>query len=94
MNKVKINSLVELEVEQIKITGKVFVGGKELSAGVNKTLDSSVIQQLPSEVVAGLTAYAFGQDYSAEQLLSIAEQLKGVAEQKQAEEELANGNSN
>ena len=87
MNKVKINSLVSLEVEQIKITGKVFVGGKELSAGVNKTLDSSIIQQLPSEVVAGLTAYAFGEDYSAEQLLIISEQLKAVAEAKQSEVE-------
>ena len=87
MNKVKINSLVSLEVEQIKITGKVFVGGKELSAGVNKTLDSSIIQQLPPEVVAGLTAYAFGEDYSAEQLLNLAEQLKAVAEAKQSEVE-------
>ncbi len=85
MNKVKINSLVELEVEQIKITGKILIAGKELSAGVNKTLDSSIIQQLPSELVSGLTTFAFGQDYTTEQLLSISEMLKSIAEEKQTE---------
>lgn len=85
--KIKINSITEIEVEQIKFVAKLFVGGKELSGRLNKTLDSSIIQHLPSEIVGNLTSFAFGKDFTSEELLALAEQIKAIAEQKQQEEE-------
>lgn len=85
--KIKINSITEIEVEQIKLVAKLFVGGKELSGRLNKTLDSSIIQHLPSEIVGNLTSFAFGKDFTSEELLALAEQIKAIAEQKQKEEE-------
>ena len=85
MDKVKINSLVSLKVEQIKITGKIVVGDKELPATINKTLDSSILQQLPADLIGALTTFSFGEDFSANELLAIAENLKNIAEQKQKE---------
>lgn len=73
--RVRINSLVELDVGQIKISGKIFVAGKELPAGVNKTLDAGIIEQLPSELVSALTSQVFGADYTPEELATIAETL-------------------
>lgn len=84
---VKINSLVSLEVEQIKISGKVFVGNKELSAGVNKTLDASIVEKLPEELVSNLTVSAFGGDYSPEELGAIIEALSEIKTQKESEVE-------
>lgn len=83
--KIRINSITEIEVEQIKLVAKLFVGGKELSGHLNKTLDSSIIQHLPSEIVGNLTSFAFGKDFTSEELLALAEQLKAIAEQKQTE---------
>lgn len=83
--KVKINSLVSLEVEQIKISGKIFVGGRELSAGVNKTLDSSIVEKLPEELVSNLTGQVFGADYSAEELGRVIENLSEIKTQKESE---------
>lgn len=85
--KIRINSITEIEVEQIKLVAKLFVGGKELSGRLNKTLDSSIIQHLPSEIVGNLTSFAFGKDFTSEELLALAEQIKAIAEQKQQEEE-------
>ena len=85
--KIRINSITEIEVEQIKLVAKLFVGGKELSGHLNKTLDSSIIQHLPSEIVGNLTSFAFGKDFTSEELLALAEQIKAIAEQKQQEEE-------
>ena len=85
---VKINSLVSLEVEQIKISGKIFVGNKEFLAGVNKTLDASIVEKLPQELVAKFTELAFGEDYSAEELEMLIESLSEIKTQK--EEENAN----
>lgn len=82
---VKINSLVSLEVEQIKISGKIFVGNKELSAGVNKTLDASIVEKLPEELVSNLTVSAFGGDYSPEELGAIIEALSEIKTQKEEE---------
>ena len=85
--KVRINSLVELEVEQIKISGAVYVGEKQLAAGVNKPLDASIVAQLPQELVAALTGQVFGADYSAEELQSIIDNLtaaKAATEEEQA----------
>ncbi len=82
---VKINSLVSLEVEQIKISGKIFVGNKELSAGVNKTLDASIVEKLPEELVSNLTVSAFGGDYSPEELGAIIEALSKIKTQKESE---------
>lgn len=84
---VKINSLVSLEVEQIKISGKIFVGNKELSAGVNKTLDASIVEKLPEELVSNLTVSAFGGDYSPEELGAIIEALSEIKTQKESEVE-------
>ena len=81
---VKINSLVSLEVEQIKISGKIFVGNKELSAGVNKTLDASIVEKLPEELVSNLTVLAFGGDYSPEELGMLIEALSEVKTQKES----------
>ena len=83
--KIRINSITEIEVEQIKLVAKLFVGGKELSGHLNKTLDSSIIQHLPSEIVGNLTSFAFGKDFTSEELLALAEQIKAIAEQKQQE---------
>lgn len=83
--KVKINSLVSLEVEQIKISGKIFVGGRELSAGVNKTLDSSIVEKLPEELISNLTGQVFGGDYSAEELGRVIENLSEIKTQKESE---------
>lgn len=80
---VKINSLVSLEVEQIKISGKIFVGNKELSAGVNKTLDASIVEKLPEELVSNLTVSAFGGDYSPEELETLIEALSEIKTQKE-----------
>ena len=80
---VRVNSLVEFKVEHIKISGEMFVGGKRVDAGVNKTLDASVVAQLPSELVQMLTLQAFGADYSAEELLALAGQITAIAEEKQ-----------
>ena len=85
---VKINSLVSLEVEQIKISGKIFVGNKELSAGINKTLDASIVEKLPEELISNLTVSAFGGDYSPEELGMLIETLSEIKTQK--EEENAN----
>jgi hypothetical protein len=83
--KIRINSITEIEVEQIKLVAKLFVGGKELSGHLNKTLDSSIIQHLPLEIVGNLTSFAFGKDFTSEELLALAEQIKAIAEQKQQE---------
>ncbi|MBE6414441.1 MAG: hypothetical protein E7035_07825 [Verrucomicrobiaceae bacterium] len=83
--KIRINSITEIEVEQIKLVAKLFVGEKELSGHLNKTLDSSIIQHLPSEIVGNLTSFAFGKDFTSEELLALAEQIKAIAEQKQQE---------
>ena len=83
--KIRINSITEIEVEQIKLVAKLFVGGKELSGHLNKTLDSSIIQHLPSEIVGNLTSFAFGKDFTSEELLALAEQIKAIVEQKQTE---------
>lgn len=80
--KVRINSLLELEVEQIKISGAVYVGGKLLAAGVNKTLDASIVAQLPPELVGALTGQVFGADYSAEELEALIGVLTEIKEQK------------
>ena len=85
MAKVMVNSLVEFDVEQIKVSGVIYVGGKRVDAGVNKTLDSSVVAQLPSELVQMLTMQAFGNDYTAEELLALSEQLTAIAELKKEE---------
>ncbi|MBR6389013.1 MAG: hypothetical protein IKS15_02700 [Opitutales bacterium] len=85
--KVRINSLVELEVEQIKISGAVYVGGKLLAAGVNKTLDASIVAQLPPELVGALTGQVFGADYSAEELQSLIDNLTAAKAAKLEEEE-------
>lgn len=79
--KVRINSLVELEVEQIKISGKIYVGGKLLAAGVNKTLDASIVEQLPQPLVETLTGQVFGADYSAEELEALIGALTEIKEQ-------------
>ncbi len=88
MNKIKINSLTSFKVEQIKITCTIFVGGKPVSATLNKTLDSSIIAQLPPELVGVLTTYAFGNDFTSEECRKLAEYLYNVADEKQAEEAL------
>ena len=88
MDGIKINSLATLKVEQIKITGTIFVGGKPVSATLNKTLDSSIIAQLPPELVGALTTYAFGSDFTSEECRKLAEYLYNVADEKQAEEAL------
>jgi hypothetical protein len=82
MNKININSLVEFAVSQIKISGEMFVAGKRVDAGVNKTLDSSVVSQLPTELVQMLTMQAFGADYTADELEQLATQLSALAELK------------
>lgn len=82
---VKINSLVSLKVEQIKISGKIFVGNKELSAGVNKTLDASIVEKLPEELISNLTVSAFGKDYSPEELGTLIEALSEIKTQKESE---------
>ena len=69
--KIKINSITEIEVEQIKIVAKVFVGGKEVSGHLNKTLDVAIINQLPSDLVGSMSAFAFGEDFSVDELLSL-----------------------
>ena len=84
--KIKINSITEIEVEQIKIVAKVFVGGKEVSGHLNKTLDTAIINQLPNELVGSMSAFAFGEDFSADELLSLSDALKSFAEEKQASE--------
>lgn len=83
--KVRINSLVELEVEQIKISGTVYVGGKLLAAGVNKTLDASIVEQLPQKLVSSLTGQVFGGDYSVEELGTLIEALSEIKTQKEEE---------
>lgn len=80
--KIKINSITEIEVEQIKIVAKVFVGGKEVSGHLNKTLDVAIINQLPSELISSMSAFAFGEDFSADELLSLSDSLKSIAEDK------------
>lgn len=90
MNKIKINSLTSFKVEQIKITGTIEIGGKPVSATLNKTLDSSIISQLPSELVGVLTTYAFGNDFNSEECKALAEQLEALAVEK-AEQEAVNG---
>ena len=90
MDKIQINSLVSLRVEQIKITGKLSFGGKELPATINKTLDTSIIQKLPTELIGSLTTFAFGEDFTADELLAIAENLKTIAEQKALVEQKQN----
>ena len=85
---VKINSLVDFKVEQIKISGEMFVAGKRVDAGVNKTLDAGVVSQLPTELVQMLTMQAFGADYTADELEQLATQLSAMAELKR-ESELA-----
>lgn len=84
--KVRINSLVELEVEQIKISGAVYVGGKLLAAGVNKTLDASIVEQLPQKLVGALTGQVFGGDYSVEELGKLIEVLSEIITQKEEED--------
>lgn len=84
--KIKINSITEIEVEQIKIVAKVFVGGKEVSGHLNKTLDTAIINQLPSELISSMSAFAFGEDFSADELLSLSDSLKSLAEEKQTSE--------
>lgn len=83
---VKINSLVDFKVEQIKISGEVYVGGKRVEAGVNKTLDAGVVSQLPQDLVQMLTLQAFGADYTASELDALITQLTVVAEEKRAKE--------
>lgn len=90
MNKIKINSLTSFKVEQIKITGTIEIGGKVISATLNKTLDSSIIAQLPPELVGVLTAYAFGNDFTSAECKALAEQLEVLAVEK-AEQEAVNG---
>ena len=80
--KIKINSLVSLKVEQIKISGKISVAGREIPAGFNKTLDSSIVAQLPPELVGSLTASHFGGDYTAEEIAAIAEAMNAKPEDK------------
>ena len=90
--KIKINSITEIEVEQIKIVAKVFVGGKEVSGRLNKTLDVAILNQLPSERVGSMSAFAFGADFSADELLSLSDALKTLAEEKaKTESEVENG---
>lgn len=91
MDKIKVNSLVEFKVEQIKISGEMFVGGKRVDAGVNKTLDAGIVSQLPSELVQMLTLQAFGNDYTSEELFTMSEQLLALAELKK-ESEATGGN--
>lgn len=92
MNKIKINSLTSFKVEQIKITGTIEIGGKVIPATLNKTLDSSIISQLPPELIGALTTYAFGGDYTSEECKALAEQLEALAVEKQAEEALESSN--
>ena len=80
--KIKINSLTEIQVEQIKIVAKLFVGGKEVSGHLNKTLDVAIINQLPSELVGSMSAFAFGADFTAEELNALGDALKTLAEEK------------
>ena len=87
MDKIKINSLVEFKVEQIKISGEMFVGGKRVDAGVNKTLDAGIVSQLPSELVQILTMQAFGADYTSAELEQLATQLSAIAELKKETDE-------
>ena len=88
MNKIKINSLTSFKVEQIKITGTIEIGDKVIPATLNKTLDSSIISQLPPELIGALTTYAFGNDFTSEECRKLAEYLYNVADKKQAEEAL------
>lgn len=81
--KIKINSITEIKVEQIKIVAKVFVGDKEVSGHLNKTLDVAIINQLPSELISSMSAFAFGTDFSVDELLSLSNSLKSLAEEKQ-----------
>lgn len=87
MDKIKVNSLVEFKVEQIKISGEMFVGGKRVDAGVNKTLDAGIVSQLPSELVQILTMQAFGADYTSAELEQLATQLSAIAELKKETDE-------
>lgn len=91
MDKININSLVEFKVEQIKISGEMFVGGKRVDAGVNKTLDAGIVSQLPSELVQILTMQAFGADYTATELDQLANQLSAIAELKRETESETGG---
>lgn len=56
---VKINEQISLDVEQIKISGALIVGGVKIPAGMNKTLDSGIISKLPTEIVEQLTEEVF-----------------------------------
>ena len=89
MDNIRINSLTSLKVEQIKITGTLEVAGKVIPATLNKTLDSAIISQLPPELVAVLTAYAFGEDYTAAECKALADKLNQLALEK-AEQEAVN----
>lgn len=57
---VKINEQISLDVEQIKISGALIVGGVKIPAGMNKTLDADIISKLPTEIVEQLTEEVFG----------------------------------
>lgn len=75
---IKINSLVSLNVEQIKISGTLSIAGKTLPAGVNKTLDAGIISELPSELIQQLTQSTFGGDYSYEDYMNIYQTLSSI----------------
>lgn len=86
MAKIKVNSLVEFDVEQIKVSGIMYVGGKKVNAGVNKTLDSSYVSRLPTDLVQILTLQAFGSDYTSLELTNLISNLEVIAEEKKATE--------
>ena len=84
--KVKINSLVSLEIEQIKISGTISIAGKSLPAGFNKTLDAAIVEQLPRELLGRLAESAFGADDSRGEIEAIVGALNAeIASQNSGE---------
>lgn len=72
---IKLNSIVSMKVEQIKISGVLTIDGKVLPAGVNKTLDVGIISQIPSELIQPLTEFAFG-EFTKEETLELEEGIE------------------
>ena len=70
---IQINKLTTLDISQIKITGKLSVAGKEIDATLNKTLDTSILDNLPTELIEQLTATVFGADYTEEELANLGQ---------------------
>ena len=82
MTEVKINSLTDFCVEQIKIIGALKIGNKIVDGTFNKTLDAGIISCLPNELISQLVLFVFGADFTIDELTKLNADISVIIDER------------